>query len=125
MTPGRWALLGIALLLLFALAWTGLSGGIQQLPQTETGGQRVQALMQVAYGFFALLTVGTTFMARRWSRIVRAGWIVSLALAAGLASVVWGDTSLALGVLSGAGAALVAVGILWMLQVGARGLVGK
>jgi hypothetical protein len=43
-------------------------------------------------------------------------------LAAGLASVVWGGTSLLIGLLSGAAALLIGLGIAWLLRVGARGL---
>lgn len=48
--------------------------------------------------------------------------MVSVALSAGSASVVWGETSLAIGFLSGAAAFLVVVAIGWLLRVGARGL---
>ena len=118
----RRVLLGIALLLLVGLAWTGLSGGINQLPQSTTVGEKAQTLTQFAYGLFALLSAATAFRGRRWARVVRAGWVVSLALAAGLASVVWGETSLAIGLLSGAAAGLIALGIVRLLHEGARGL---
>jgi len=118
----RRVLLGIALLLLGGLAWTGLSGGINQLPQSTTVGEKAQTLTQFAYGLFALLSAATAFRGRRWARVVRAGWVVSLALAAGLASVVWGETSLAIGLLSGAAAGLIALGIVRLLHEGARGL---
>ena len=118
----RRVLLGIALLILVSLAWTGLSGGINQLPQSTTVGEKAQTLTQFAYGLFALLSAATACRGQRWARLVRVGWVVSLALAAGLASVVWGGTSLAIGLLSGAVAGLIALGIIWLLHEGARGL---
>jgi hypothetical protein len=118
----RRVLLGIALLLLLGLAWTGLSGGINQLPQSTTLGEKAQTLTQFAYGLFALLSAATAFRGRRWARLVRVGWVVSLALAAGLASVVWGETSPAIGLLSGAAAGLIGLGISWLLHEGVRGL---
>jgi len=114
--------LGIALLLLLGLAWTGLIGGIHQLPQSDTVGQKAQSLTQFAYGLLALLSAATAFWRRRWARLVRVGWVVSVALAAGLASVVWGDTALTTGILSGGAASLIALGIVWLLDAGSRGL---
>lgn len=117
----RRVLLGIVLLLLLAFAWLGLSGGVHDLPQSTTVGQRTQSVAQLAYGTFALLTAVTAFWARRWSRLSRGGWILSGALAAGLASIAWGGTTLAIGLLSGAGAAVIASGMIWLLHVGTRG----
>jgi hypothetical protein len=51
-----------------------------------------------------------------------AGWTTSVTLAAGVASVAWGQTSLLIGFISGAGALLIALGIAWLLRAGARGL---
>lgn len=116
----RRALLGLISLLLLWLAWTGLTGGVHQLPQSQTPGQVTQTLTQLAYGLFALLSLVTTFWARRWHRLVVAAWIASVTLAAGLASVVWGETSILTGILSGAGALLIGLGIAWLLQVGAH-----
>lgn len=118
----RRVLLGIALLLLLSLAWIGLSGGIHQLPHSTTVGEKAQTLTQFAYGLFALLSAATAFRGQRWARLVRVGWVVSMTLAAGLASVVWGGTSLAIGLLSGAAACLIASGIIWLLREGVRGI---
>jgi hypothetical protein len=118
----RRVFLGVAVLLLLGLAWLGLSGGIRQFPESTTVGQKAQTLTQFAYGVFALLCVATAFRWRRWARLMRVGWVVSITIAAGLASVVWGETSLTIGLLSGAVACLIAVGIVWLLHVGSRGL---
>lgn len=117
----RRVLLGIALLFLVSLAWTGLSGGIHQLAHSTTVGEKAQTLTQFAYGLFALLCAATAFGGQRWARLVRVGWVVSMTLAAGLATVVWGGTGLAIGLLSGAAGSLIALGILWLLHEGVRG----
>ena len=118
----RRALLAIVGLLLLWLGWTGLTQGINQLPQSQTPGQIAQTLTQVAFGLFALLSLVTTLWARRWNTLMLAAWTVSVTLAAGLASVVWGGTSLLVGLLSGAGAFLIGLGIAWLLRVATRGL---
>lgn len=109
-----------ALLLLLGLAWTGLSGGVNQLPHSDTTGEKAQTLAQFAYGLFALLSVVTAFLGRPWALLARGCFIVSLALAAGLASIVWGGTSLATGLLSGAAASVTALIIVWFLHAGTR-----
>lgn len=78
--------------------------------------------MQLAYGVLGLSCVLTTFWGRRWGPLIQIGWSLSVALAAGLASVVWGGTSLGIGLLSGGAALLIALAMLWLLRVGARGL---
>lgn len=118
----RRTLLVMVSLLLLWLAWTGLSQGVNQLSQSQTTGQIAQTITQLSFGLFALLSLVTTFWSRRWNPLMLAGWTVSVTLAAGLASVVWGGTSLLVGVLSGAAALLIGLGIAWLLRVGARGL---
>jgi hypothetical protein len=123
LSPGiRRAVLAIVVLLLLWLAWAGLSGGVAQVPQSQTFGQYAQTITQLGFGLCALLLLITTFWAPRWSRLARAGWTASLTLAAGMASVVWGGTSLVIGLVSGGAGLLVALGIAWMLRAGARGL---
>lgn len=118
----RQALLAIGVLVLLWLAWTGLSDGVTQLSQAQTPGQVIQTGTQFAYGLFALLSVVTTFWASRWNPLMLAGWTLSVALAGGLAAVVWGGTSLLTGFVAGGAALLVAVGIAWLLRAGARSL---
>jgi hypothetical protein len=118
----RLALLVVVGLLLLWLAWTGLSGGVSQLPQSQTPGQIAQTLTQLGFGLFALLSLLTTFWGRRWNRPMLVAWTASVTLAAGLASVVWGGRSVLIGFVSGAAALLIGLGIAWLLRVAARGL---
>jgi len=77
----------------------------------------VQTLTQFGFGFFALLSLVTTFRAQRWNPLMLVSWVISLSLAAGLASVVWGGTSLLVGLVSGGAALLIGLGIAWLLRV--------
>jgi len=113
----RQILLVIVCGLLLWLAWIGLSGGLHQLPQSRTPGQMVQTLTQFGFGFFALLSLVTTFRAQRWNPLMLVSWVISLSLAAGLASVVWGGTSLLVGLVSGSVALLIGLGIAWLVRV--------
>lgn len=121
MSPGpvvRRVLLVVALLLLAGLGWTGISGGLRQIPESRTFGQRVQSLSQLAYGLLSVLAVLTSVWRRRWRPLILACWTVCVTLAGGFASVVWGGTTLLVGVASGAAALLVALAIIWLLRVG-------
>jgi hypothetical protein len=128
MTPTptvRRIFLAIALALLLGLGWTGLRGGIHDLPQADTGSRDVQTIAQLAYSLLALLTAATTFTAQRWARATRGLWVLSVTLAGGLAPIVWGDASFAIGVLSGTAPLLIGLGIVWLMTVGAPGLPNK
>lgn len=113
----RQILLVIVCGLLLWLAWIGLSGGLHQLSQSRTPGQMVQTLTQFGFGFFALLSLVTTFRAQRWNPLMLVSWVISLSLAAGLASVVSGDTSLLVGLVAGSAALLIGLGIAWLVRV--------
>jgi hypothetical protein len=120
--PIRRALLTVAVILFLALAWLGVTGGVSELSEAHSPGQVAQVVNQLAYGVFALLSVVTTFWFRRWALWMLACFAVAVTLAAGLASVVWGGTSFGIGVVSAGAALLVALGLGWLLRVGARGL---
>lgn len=115
----RQSLLAIVCVLLLWLAWIGLSGGVHQIPQSRTPGQIAQTFTQFGFGLFALLSVLTTFWGRSWNRLMLVTWMISLSLAAGLASVAWGGTSLLVGLVSGIAALLIGLGIAWLLRVAA------
>ena len=107
------------MLLLLALSWTGLSGGLNQIPQSQSTGQKAQTFSQFAYGIFGILGVVTTFGGRRW---MLGCWVVSLTVAAGLAAIVWGESGFGIGVLASGATVLIALAIVWLMRVGARSL---
>ena len=74
-------------------------------------------LTQFAFGLLALLSLVTMIWARRWSRVMGAGLTVSLGLAGGLASVVWGGTSVLIGVIAALASAAIGLGITWLARV--------
>jgi len=120
----RRILLAVMVVLLLFLAWTGLSGGVRDFPNAENVGQTVQSLAQIAYGLLSLLTVTTVHWVHRWRRVIRGCWAASVTLAAGLATVVWGDEGVIVGLVSAAAALLIALAILWLLRIGTRRMTG-
>ena len=115
---------GVGLLFLW-LAWTGVTQAISQVPESHTPGELAQTLTQLAFGLFALLSLLTVFRGRRWNTVMLGGWTVSVTLAATLASVVWGGTSLPVGLLAGAATLLVGLGMAWLLRMAARELLER
>ena len=103
-------------LLLVLLSWWTIAGGLRQLPRAHTLGQRAETVVQPAGGLLSLLVVLTSFRWRRWGRAIQAAWAGSLALMAGLSSLVWGPPMLLVGVVFAAGALALALGIIRALR---------
>jgi len=110
--------LAVAVLLLLGLAWTGVSGGVHQVRQSHTPGQWIQTTAQLGYGILSLLSVLTAFRGRRWGPTVLTCWVVSVTIAAGFAAVVWGGTTVGVGLVSAGVSLLVALAIVWLLRAG-------
>jgi hypothetical protein len=107
-------------LVLLGLAWSGVNGGANQWRQSQTPGQVAQTLTQFAFALFALFTLVTMIWWRRWNRLMGMGLTVSLGLAGGLASVVWGGTSVLVGIIAAVASAAIGLGITWLARVAAR-----
>ena len=114
----RRVLLGVGLVLALALAANGLLGGASQLPESHTAGQHLQTYSQFAFGVFGVL-VPAAVLTRRLVRVTVACWTIAVTLAGATAPVVWAGSSVAIGVVSGVASAAVALGIAWLLRVGA------
>ena len=113
----RRTLFVVVALVLFALTWSGVNGGMDQWGESRSRGQVTQTLTQFAFALFALLSLVTMIWARRWSRVMGAGLTVSLGLAGGLASVVWGGTSVPIGAIAALASAAIGLGITWLARV--------
>ena len=107
----------VVALVLLGLGWSGVNGGVDQWGQSRTSGQVAQTLTQFAFGIFALLSLVTMIWGRRWNRVMGASLTVTLALAGGLASVVWGRTSILIGLIAALASAAIGLGITWLARV--------
>ena len=114
--------LGVAAVLgLLALSWTGMSDAVDQLTRRNTVPQSIQVYTEL---IFAVLAIVVLFMAFTWRQkawIAEVAFVTSCALSAGLASVVWGGSSILIGAASLVGAGLIAALLVWMLRVGVQG----
>ena len=113
----RRTLFVVVAVVLLALTWSGVNGGMDQWGESRSPGQVIQTLTQFAFALFALLSLVTMIWGRRWSRVMGAGLTVSLGLAGGLASVVWGGTSVPIGVIAALASAAIGLGITWLARV--------
>ena len=111
---------GIGVLLTLLLAYTGLTGGVQQYPGIHSTGQWFQTSFQLAFGVFSVLSLIVTFRVKHWRRWVFPGFVLSTTLAAGLAPVAWGHQGLWTGLLAGVASLLIAAVIVWLLRGGER-----
>ena len=102
------------------LAYTGLAGAIEQYPGIHSTGQWFQTAFQLAFGIFSVLSLIVTFRDKHWRRWVFPGFVLSTALAAGLAPVAWGQQGLWTGLLAGVASLLIAAVIVWLLRGGER-----
>lgn len=107
-----------AILVLLALADYSIAGAVQQFARPLTLGQRVQTWIQLAAGALGLLVVLTIWLGRRWRRLVRFSWGLSLAAAAGLSALVWGPPMPLLAAAFATVALAVAGGVVWALRYG-------
>jgi hypothetical protein len=112
-------------LLLLALAFEGIVGGVGQWPHSFTAGQHAQSAAQVLYGVCALLSIATAIRWREFASPVQLGFIASSVAAASLASVAWGGESYWSGVLAGLAALVIALLLVWMLRTTVHPLVNR
>jgi hypothetical protein len=110
-------LLTVMVLLLLVLAWGTIYGGLRQAPRSATVGQRIETAVQLACGLLSGGTALTCFWGRRWAGPIRWTWAASVAMAAGLSSLVWGPPMPMIGVLFTVGTFLVALLIIRALRV--------
>ena len=116
--PGvRQVLAALTVLLLLALAFQGIAGGVEQLPQSSSIGQYVQSFAQVLYGVCAVFSIATAIRWREFASPVQFGFIAGCVAAGGLAAVVWGEASIGAGLLAGVAALAIASALVWMLRV--------
>lgn len=120
------SLLVISVLVLSALSWIGVSGAFKQFSECHTLGQFAQTLAQFAFGPLALLAIVTTLGVRGWNTVVLRLWMTTVAVAGGLAPVVWDDdTSIAVGLVAGAAALFVGWATAVALRVGGRAVTSE
>jgi len=91
-----WAKLRVALGVAFLLfiGYTGITGGLQQVSEAATLGQRIQTGTQFIFGALAVAVLGTLVARRRWARPALLAWGAVLSSSAALATVAWGGTGL-------------------------------
>lgn len=118
-TPVRRLLLGLAMVLVLALVANGLIGGIDQLSQATTSLQRFQSYAQIVLG--ALGIVVPVAIVGDWgiARVIAGCWAVVVGITGGIAPVAWAGASRLIGVIAGCAALIIAVGIVWLLRIGA------
>lgn len=104
----------VAILLLLAMAWLGIRGGIHDWPQSQSAGQKVQTVFQLLYGLLSLLLIVSTLRVAPFRRFVGWAWVITFTIAGGLAPPVWGDSTWLAGLAAGLVAFGVGLLVLWL-----------
>jgi len=109
-----WAKLrvGFGVAFLLFIGYSGITGGLQQISQSATLGQRVQTATQLVFGVLAVAAVATLGARHRWTRSVLVLWGSVLSISAGFATVVWGGQ----GGLPAAAATVATILIAWLTR---------
>jgi hypothetical protein len=116
--PGvRLVLAALTFLLLLALTFEGITGGVKQLPQSQTPGQIAQSIAQLLYGIGALMMIATAIRWRGFATPIQLGFIASCVAASSLATITWGAGSLLSGLVAGVGALVVATLLVFLLRI--------
>lgn len=115
--PGvRQVLAALVVLLLLALSFEGIAGGVGQFPDSMTGPQYVQSAAQVLYGVFALLSIVTAIRWRQFAGLVHVVFVTSAVVATGLAAVSGGGESYWTVLISGVAALVIASLLVWAVR---------
>ena len=104
-----------AALLLLAMAWWTVTGGLRDVPQSRTLGQQIETVIRLSCGLLSIATVVTRFRWRAAARGVRIAWAATLAAFVGLTALVWGAPQPHIALLFVVVALLVAWAITWAL----------
>ena len=116
--PGvRQVLTILTILLLLALAFQGITGGVEQWPQSSSIGQYVQSASQVLYGVCAVLSIATAFRWREFATLIQFAFIAGCVIAGGLAPIVWGGASIGSAAFAAVAALVIASTLVWLLRV--------
>jgi len=100
-------------LLLLASAYLGLTGGIPLVREAHTATQSLATGTELLYGVAALGVLVALAGGYRWTLRALTVWALAVTATSGLAPVVWGNTPVMTGVVSGAGVGAVLALLLW------------
>lgn len=107
---------GICIILLLVISWIAITGGLDQLPRSETIGQKAETFIQLICGILSLMTILTLYLWKKFAQIIQYAWAVSLVITAGLSALVWGPPMPHIALIFGAAAFLFSAGVLWLLR---------
>ncbi len=105
--------LALLVLLLLASAYLGITGGLDLVREAHRPLEILATGTELLYGVAAVAGLVALGTRARKAMAILVVWAVALTATAALASVVWGHTSVAVGVASGAGVGAVVAVVLW------------
>lgn len=106
----RYAVVAMALLL---SGYNGIIEGIQATHVADTPGMKVATATQLLYGFAGIAAIAAIFLRRRLVLPILVAWGIAVVATGALAPVVYGGSSLGVGLAGGAVTAVVVAFVLW------------
>ena len=106
----------VSVVFLLFLGVSGLQSFFSDWGLASTLGQKLCGIGQATFGSCGLLAGVGAILKRRWAGPAALAFAVSGGITAGLASVVWGETSLATGAASGALGFLIGLLLYWGIE---------
>ena len=106
----------VSIILLLAIAWLALSGGIDQISRSLTSGQLMQTIVQIICGFLSVAVILSTFIGKSWAKSFQHLWTASFVLTAAMSALVWGPAMPIIAMVFGIAAFLVAKWIVWLMN---------
>lgn len=113
----RQGLQSLALGFLIFLGWKSISGAFSQIQRSKKMGQKIETLIQVAFGALSLLVFFTHFWQKRFAKPIQTIWSVVFTIIAGLSSVVWGPKMAHISILFVAISLLLSKTIIYILRL--------
>jgi len=107
-----------ALVILLLLGIQGVLSSSLQWRHVSTIGQGIQVTAQLLYGIMSFSASWYLLKKRTLPQVLEWIWIVVIMIAAGLATVVWGEGTIPQGLVSAVAGALLASAILWLARRG-------
>ena len=119
---GRKIAFALSLILLLFTGAVGVYNGTHEWGEGRTVPQHAVTVGVLLYGVFGLLTVYGLLRRRRWSLKTAIIWAICFTYVPGFAVMAYAekDTTLGLAIAASAGSALIALGVIWTVNLMTR-----
>jgi len=109
-----------AIILSLVWGYLGIKGWWNQWSRCTNAGLIIQTIAQLLYGTISVAAVIILLRERKLPKILEWSWAITMAVAAGMAPVVWGGAGIGAGIASGIAGILLGLGMIWLARRGSQ-----